>query len=779
MTHPVRNDTPHLTTPRRRRRRGRRARLPMAWVCVAVAMALGLATSPPARTSPPAGAVALPDTRAAAAVTRPNVLIIVMDDQRDAGTLAVEPNVRRLFQDQGVTFSNAFDTTPLCCPARGSLFSGRYPHNTGVRTNADPDSEQRFDQKTTLAYHLHNAGYMTAMAGKYWNKWPQSTPPPYFDHFAMTGGGYTNAGFNVDGVQQTLMGYSTDVIGDLATQDLQTFEGNDAQPWFLYLATQAPHSPFEPSATYANAAVPAWDQSPAVLESDRSDKPTWISQSTTPLADVEVTRRQQLRTLMSVDDMVARVFAKMEALGETDTIAFYISDNGYMWGEHGQVEKRAPYTESISIPMYMRWPGQVPGGGVDDRLVTQMDITPTVYDVVGITPGYIVDGVSLFAPGARERMYLEYRRSPDAPRLPSWGSEITATRQYIEWYDDDGTLSFREDYDLVHDPWQLTNRYGDADPGNDPPFADVSAQLLADAACSGIACPQPVSQTPDTSPPSIPGMPSGVSARAAQIDLTWTSSTDDRATSITYRVFRDGGATAVGTVTSPSKTTVAFTDVGLAAGSTHTYRVTAGDGTNTSALSPMSAPITVVSTAPVFFRDDFSGGLGAWTNVRGITIATSTGRPAPGVLAAATGTVAYAYHGFGVTYPMACASVDVRLNSIGSTGFPLFRLRTAGDRPIGRAAVSPSRTLFVRADAAGLTKYSSTKLPLATWSTVELCGTTGTAGTWRLYLNGVSILGPWTVNNGTTPIGAINLIENAGKTFSANLDNVVVDDRVG
>jgi hypothetical protein len=123
--------------------------------------------------------------------------------------------------------------------------------------------------------------------------------------------------------------------------------------------------------------------------------------------------------------------------------------------------------------------------------------------------------------------------------------------------------------------------------------------------------------------------------------------------------------------------------------------------------------------------------------------------------------------------------VDVRLNSIGSTGFPLFRLRTAGDRPIGRAAVSPSRTLFVRADAAGLTKYSSTKLPLATWNTVELCGTTGTAGTWRLYLNGVSILGPWTVNNGTTPIGAINLIENAGKTFSANLDNVVVDDHVG
>jgi hypothetical protein len=85
----------------------------------------------------------------------------------------------------------------------------------------------------------------------------------------------------------------------------------------------------------------------------------------------------------------------------------------------------------------------------------------------------------------------------------------------------------------------------------------------------------------------------------------------------------------------------------------------------------------------------------------------------------------------------------------------------------------------VRADAAGVTRYSTTTLPLGTWATVELCGSTGTSGTWRLYYNGSSILGPWTVNNGTTPFGAINLIENSGKTFSAYLDNVVVDDHVG
>ena len=761
ITHRTSTDRRRITPPGLR----------IAGVAVLLAIGLALAPVPTIRSAP----------RAALAATRPNVLIIIMDDQRDQGTLAVQPNVRRLFQSEGVAYANAFDTTPLCCPARGSLFSGRYPHNTGVRTNADPDSEQRFDQKTTLVYHLQNAGYATAMAGKYWNKWPQSTPPPYFDHFAMTGGGYLNAGFNVDGTQKTVMGYNTDVIGNFAAQDLQTFEVNDAQPWFLYLATQAPHSPFEPSATYANAAVPAWDRSPAVFEADRSDKPTWIRQSTTPLADVESTRRQQLRTLMSVDDMVAKVFTKLEALGESDTtLAFFISDNGYMWGEHGQVEKRAPYTDSISIPMYLRWPGQVAAGSVDTRLVTQMDITPTVYDVVGITPGYTVDGVSLFAPGARQRMFLEYRRSPDAPRLPSWGSEITATRQYVEWYNDDGSLSFREDYDLANDPWQLTNRLGDANPGNDPPYADVSAQLHADMVCVGTACPQPVSQNPDTSPPTTPGMPTGTSVRAGQIDLTWPASSDDRTTSISYRVFRDGGATSVGTVTSASTTRAAFTDVGLAAASTHTYRVTASDGTNTSPLGPVSAPITVVSAAPpVIFRDDFSGGLEAWNNVRGITIDATAGRSVPSALARATGSIAYAFHGFGATYPTACASVDVRLNSIGNNGVALLRFRTAGDQALGRVSLSSARKLFIRADRAGVAKYSTKVLSLNTWSSIELCGTTGTSGTWRLYLNGASILGPWTVNNGTTPFGAINLIENTAKTVSVNLDNLVVDDHVG
>ncbi len=97
----------------------------------------------------------------------------------------------------------------------------------------------------------------------------------------------------------------------------------------------------------------------------------------------------------------------------------------------------------------------------------------------------------------------------------------------------------------------------------------------------------------DTSAPTTPGKPSGVSTSNSTIDLTWAASTDDQAATLTYRIYRDGGGSPVGTVSSASTTTVSYTDSGLAGGSVHTYRVRASDGPNTSSLSPKSNPITV------------------------------------------------------------------------------------------------------------------------------------------------------------------------------------------
>jgi hypothetical protein len=279
----------------------------------------------------------------------------------------------------------------------------------------------------------------------------------------------------------------------------------------------------------------------------------------------------------------------------------------------------------------------------------------------------------------------------------------------------------------------------------------------------------------DTTAPSVPGKPSGVSNTSTTINVSWVASDDDVATSITYRVYRDGGTNAVGTVTSSSTTTVSFTDTSLAPGSTHTYEVTASDGQNTSARSPASDPITVQSGPAAIFADGFGQGFANWTGVAGMTVDNATGNPsAPSARAQPSGAPAWAWRTLGATYPSACLSVRVNLSSIGST-VDLFRLRTASDGPIVRAYVASNRVLWIRADFSGSQLASSTVLPLGSWNTVELCTTVGTSGSATLYLNGTRIAGPWTANLGTTPIGRIQIGDNAAKTFTANWDDVVLD----
>lgn len=424
----------------------------------------------------------------------PNILLIVTDDQRAAAdTMSVMPRTRALFEDQGTNYPNFMVTTPLCCPSRSTIFSGRYAHNTGVHTNTDADAVQAFDQRATIQAYLREAGYQTGIAGKFLNTWPVGQDPPNFNRWAIFGGGYEDPVFNVDGTVRTLPGYSSSILADRSVDILQTFESSDATPWFLYVAPQAPHSPFTPDGPYLDAAVPPWKPGPAFNETNADDKPPWVQWWTFSLDQAEQLRAAQLRTLMSVDDMVQRIFAELDALGETsDTLAIFTSDNGYLWGEHriGQ-DKRFPYTESVSVPFLMRWPGHVGAGAVDDGLAANVDILPTILGATGVTSSllYPLDGGSLLTSTTRHRLLLEYWRSPDSPTIPGWGSIRRPGFQYVEWYDDDGSVMFREYYNLVKDPYELRNLLRDGKPGNDPNVSRLSGRLETDRVCVGDMCP--------------------------------------------------------------------------------------------------------------------------------------------------------------------------------------------------------------------------------------------------------------------------------------------------
>jgi arylsulfatase A-like enzyme len=424
----------------------------------------------------------------------PNILIIVTDDQRDDDFLAVMPHVRRLFKAQGTRFTNAYSTTPLCCPSRGSILSGRYAHNHGILTNNTFSEVLGFDHGTSMQCHLQAAGFNTAIAGKLFNIWPLGQAPPCFDRWAVSNQGYTDPEFNVNGVRRSVPGYSTGLIGGFAADDLDAFEADDDAPWFLYVAPYAPHFPYTPEPAYARAKVRHRQRNPAVTERNRTDKPPVVQGWGLSPVRGALLRRVQLRTLMSVDDIVGDLFARLRSLGEDErTLAIFMSDNGLLWAEHGIYgTKRYPYLPSVQIPVFMRWPGKVAEGGVDDRLAGNVDIAPTVFDAVGLEPppDPEMDGVSLLDGGRRDRLLLEYFRSPDEPAVPAWAGTITEDYEYVEWYSDDGTITFREYYDLVADPWQLRNLLGDGGPANDPDVGPLHARLSADRVCAGSTCPR-------------------------------------------------------------------------------------------------------------------------------------------------------------------------------------------------------------------------------------------------------------------------------------------------
>jgi arylsulfatase A-like enzyme len=307
-----------------------------------------------------------------------------------------------------------------------------------------------------------------------------------------TGNDYYGGTWAVNGSTRTIDTYSTDYVGRQGLRFIGTNENHDARPWFMELATLAPHPRPTPAPKYADANVGTQRLNPAINETDRSDKPPYVRSIDVPRSTDRRMRRQQLRTLLSVDDMVQEIFTTLRADRELhNTLVFFLSDNGMLWGEHHLLGKSYPYSLSAGIPMLARWPEHVPAGAVDTRIAANIDIAPTVYEAAGITPdpAYPVDGRSLLEPASRDHLLGEFWRiSNDV--TPTWAAVRTGSSLYVEYYGKDAaTVRFREYYDLTRDPWELVNLLHDGDPGNNPDVAALHTELANDRSCSGPACP--------------------------------------------------------------------------------------------------------------------------------------------------------------------------------------------------------------------------------------------------------------------------------------------------
>lgn len=415
----------------------------------------------------------------------PNILIIMTDDQGTRQLMDVMPNTQAWFGQGGTEFTEATVSVPLCCPSRASFFSGRYAHNHGITQN----DGRTFNASGTIQDRLQDAGYRTAIYGKYLNR--VSATPPFFDSWATFADSLkayqAGSTWNVQGTQMPIPTYSSVFIGDKVHDFLVSGEADDERPWLVIATPPSPHAPYAAEAQYATASVPSMPTNPAMSETDTSDKPSWIPRSGASISNFGRTYVKMERTLRSVDDMVGSIREDLAALGEDqNTLAIFLSDNGFLLGEHHMTGKGLPYLPAIQVPFYVWWPGHVAAGDADARPALQMDIAATIYDAVGIAA--TTDGQSLLGPDVGGRALSEFWPGRTDPPY-AFATTTTATYQYVEWYDSQGAVAFREYYDRFADPWELSNLLADGTVANDPDVAALSAQLQADRACDGAQCP--------------------------------------------------------------------------------------------------------------------------------------------------------------------------------------------------------------------------------------------------------------------------------------------------
>jgi N-acetylglucosamine-6-sulfatase len=444
--------------------------------------------------------------QAAAAQSRPNIVVIETDDQT-LESMRVMENVNSLIGGQGATFRNSFVNYSLCCPSRATFLTGQYMHNHRVFANKAPSGGFRRFQalhgNNNLAVWLRRAGYYTAMIGKYLNGY-------VFRPLVPRGWSEWRADAN-----QKVYGYTLDENGDMVRygqestdfkQDVLTWKAVNfvarraprPRPFFLWLTYSAPHvgeppNPHPPfdcrlAARPAPRHAHAFDSEPLPRppnfnERFVSDKPAKIRNlprlGADQIADIQRKYRCELESLLSVDEGVKKVVDALRAKGELgNTVLIYTSDNGYFHGEHRIPKyKRHIYEESIRVPLAMRGPG-IPRGVQVGSLAINADLAPTIVDVANADPGLVMDGRSLIPvanrPGiARGRQLL----------IEEPGFKAIRTKRYM--YAEHRTGE-RELYDLKKDPFELVSRHRAL------AYASVRARLAVQLQklrrCAGSGC---------------------------------------------------------------------------------------------------------------------------------------------------------------------------------------------------------------------------------------------------------------------------------------------------
>ena len=429
---------------------------------------------------------------------RPNIIYIMSDDHAAHAISAYgskinqTPNIDRIAKE-GMKLANCFCTNSICTPSRACILTGQYSHINGVKTLADTLDPKR----NHVAKMLRNAGYQTAMVGK----WHLVSDPEGFDYWNILPGQglYHNPVMIEMGKRTTLQGYATDLIADISLDFIS--KRDKSKPFFVMCHHKAPHRPWQPDAKHADMYKDKDIPEPDNLYDDYSNRSNAAKNATLRVGEnfnrtdvkgdlpplkgnemrkwaYQVYMKDYLRCVASVDDNVGKIldYLDKENLAK-DTIIIYTSDQGFFLGDHGWFDKRFIYEESLRMPFLVRYPGHIKPGSVRDEMVLNIDFAPTFLDFADVKADSGMQGVS--ARGIlegkkpkkwRETMYYRYwMHLADHGVAAHYG--VRSKRYKLIYYYGEAlgtkgsinkpTAPEWEFFDLQKDPREMRNAYED------------------------------------------------------------------------------------------------------------------------------------------------------------------------------------------------------------------------------------------------------------------------------------------------------------------------------
>ena len=424
-----------------------------------------------------------------------NVLFVLTDDQRyDAfgfmkGQSFLEtPNLDAIARN-GVHLPNAFVTTALCSPSRASILTGLYAHRHKVVDNDSPlPSDLIF-----FSQYLKQAGYETGFIGKWHMGGPIDRPQPGFDHWVSFKGqgSYlpSKDGFNVNGKHVPQRGYITDELTNYALEWLGARKGD--KPFMLYLSHKAAHAEFIPAERHRGRYQDKTFAPPKTMDpANVQGAPMWVQNQRNSWhgvdfpyhsdLDIEEYYKRYAETLLAVDEGLGQVMDLLKERGWLDsTLIIFMGDNGFAFGEHGLIDKRTAYEESMRVPMVMQCPDLFRGGTVVQQVVANIDIAPTILEAAGLRAPDYMDGKSFLTlvEGKpvpwRDFLLYEYYWEWPFPHTPTTFALRGDQYKYIHYY---GLWDINELYDIKADPLESRNLI--ASPEHQPVVNKLRAELF-------------------------------------------------------------------------------------------------------------------------------------------------------------------------------------------------------------------------------------------------------------------------------------------------------------